>query len=153
MSMSMMAVLTGLQGCTDNDYMELNTGEEPLVLSVSADAVTLTEKAHASEALALSWTTGTNQGTGGRITYALSLREQDAASDDSFFILQDAVQKYDWKPSNQDLNKILLEQFHAVPGIPLNIDATVTATVAGLEGDPQISSVKFTATPLSLIHI
>ena len=147
MSMSMMAVLTGLQGCTDNDYMELNTGEEPLVLSVSADAVTLTEKAHASEALALSWTTGTNQGTGGRITYALSLRQEDAASDDSFFILQDAVQKYDWKPSNQDLNKILLEQFHAVPGIPLIIDATVTATVAGLEGDPQISSVKFTATP------
>lgn len=145
--MAMVATLPLMQGCTDNDYMELNLGEAPLSLSVSADAVTLTEKAHASEALALSWTSGTNHGTGGRITYSLSLLPQGLAPDQAFVIMQDAVQKYDWKPSNQDLNKILLEQFHAVPGTSLNIDATVTATVAGLEGDPQVSSVKFAATP------
>ncbi len=147
LSMAMLAALPLMQGCTDNDYMELNLGEEPLALSVSTDVVTLTEKAHASEALVLSWTSGTNHGTGRRITYSLSLLPEGSASDQAFVIIQDAVQKYDWKPSNQDLNKILLEQFHAVPGTSLNIDATVTATVAGLEGDPQVSSVKFAVTP------
>lgn len=147
LSMAIMATLPFMQGCTDNDYMELNLGDEPLALSVSADAVTLTEKAHASEALALSWTTGTNHGTGGRITYSLSILPEGAAQDNAYLIMQDAVQKYDWKPSNQDLNKILLEEFNAVPGTALNIDATVTATVAGLEEDPQVSSVRFAATP------
>ncbi len=147
LSVAMMATLPLLQGCSDNDYMQLDKGEEPLVLSCSTEAVALTESSHASEALALSWTTGTNQGTGARITYALSLLPEGANPGDAVSVVEGAVQTYDWKPSNETLNKILLERLHAMPGRELNIEATVTATVAGLEGNPQVSTVKFAVTP------
>lgn len=146
-TIAVLCALPLLQGCTDNDYMDLDKGEEPLALSASAEAVTLAEKTHASQAIALSWTTGTNHGTGGRITYNLSLLPEGASADEAVYIKQDAVQSYDWKPSNEELNKILLDRLGAQPGSPLVIDATVTATVAGLPDDLQTSSVRFTATP------
>lgn len=56
-----------LSACVDNDYMELDKGHNELVLSTSNTEVVLNEQAHGDDALELSWTTGTNYGTGNKI--------------------------------------------------------------------------------------
>ena len=53
-----------LSACVDDDYMELDKGQNELVLTASKTEVVLNEQAHADDALELSWTTGTNYGTG-----------------------------------------------------------------------------------------
>ena len=57
----------------DNDYMELDKGHNELALSTSNTEVVLNEQAHGDDALELSWTTGTNYGTGHKISYTLEL--------------------------------------------------------------------------------
>jgi hypothetical protein len=49
--------------CTE-DYMETDKGHDTLTLSVNQQELVLNEKNHSQEALALSWTTGTNYGSG-----------------------------------------------------------------------------------------
>ena len=51
-----------LSACVDDDYMELDKGQNELVLTASKTEVVLNEQAHADDALELSWTTGTNYG-------------------------------------------------------------------------------------------
>ena len=58
--------------CTE-DYMETDKGHDTLTLSVNQQELVLNEKNHSQEALALSWTTGTNYGSGNRISYTLEL--------------------------------------------------------------------------------
>ena len=62
-----------LSACVDNDYMELDKGHNELALSTSNTEVVLNEQAHGDDALELSWTTGTNYGTGNKISYTLEL--------------------------------------------------------------------------------
>lgn len=62
-----------LSACVDDDYMELDKGQNELVLTASKTEVVLNEQAHADDALELSWTTGTNYGTGNKISYTLEL--------------------------------------------------------------------------------
>ena len=57
---------TALSACVDDDYMELDKGQNELVLTASKTEVVLNEQAHADDALELSWTTGTNYGTGNK---------------------------------------------------------------------------------------
>ena len=55
------------------DYMETDKGHDTLTLSVNQQELVLNEKNHSQEALALSWTTGTNYGSGNRISYTLEI--------------------------------------------------------------------------------
>jgi len=65
-----------LSACVDDDYMELDKGQNELVLTASKTEVVLNEQAHADDALELSWTTGTNYGTGNKISYTLELADR-----------------------------------------------------------------------------
>ena len=56
-----------LASCVDDNYMELDKGHDELTLSVKASDFVLNEAEHGDEALALTWTTGTNFGTGNKI--------------------------------------------------------------------------------------
>ena len=56
-----------LSACSDNDYMETDKGHDLLTLTASQAAEQLSEATHASEAITLNWTTGTNHGSGNRI--------------------------------------------------------------------------------------
>ena len=55
------------------DYMETDKGHDTLILSVNQQEIVLNEKNHSQEALTLSWTTGTNYGSGSRISYTLKI--------------------------------------------------------------------------------
>ena len=62
-----------LSACSDNDYMETDKGHDLLTLTASQAAEQLSEATHASEAITLNWTTGTNHGSGNRIDYTLEI--------------------------------------------------------------------------------
>ena len=52
--------LGGTMVACAEDYMETDKGHDTLTLSVNQQELVLNEKNHSQEALALSWTTGTN---------------------------------------------------------------------------------------------
>ena len=86
-----------LSACVDDDYMELDKGQNELVLTASKTEVVLNEQAHADDALELSWTTGTNYGTGNKISYTLELTKTGSDFADSYVAVENAVQEYSWK--------------------------------------------------------
>lgn len=131
-----------LAACSDNDYTELDKGSTELALEASLQEVTLLETDHASEAISLQWTSGTNYGTGNRISYTLVL--QTAGGN---YTVKSAVQQdYSWTPSVEALNTLLLEQLGGVAGQSMAVEAHVTATVANLDGI-QEAFTQFVATP------
>ncbi len=134
-----------LSACTDNDYAELNMGYDELKLSASANEVVLYEKNHALEAVKLEWTTGNNQGTGKRISYTLELAEAGTAYADPYIVKDAEQQVYDWAPTVDQLNHILLQNLGILPGETVALDARLTARVDGIEND-QVSEVSFSAT-------
>ena len=134
-----------LWACSDNDYAELNKGNDVLTLTADQATSELSEASHASDAITLNWTTGTNYGTGSRIYYTLEIATSGSNFADAYVIVDHETQVYSWSASHEDLNSILLNQFGGTDGQVLNLEARVTATTDG--GDAQISSVAFSASP------
>ncbi len=141
-----MAAMALMASCTDNDYMELDKGSEPLALTTSSAEVELRESAHSATAVELTWTSGTNYGTGNRISYTLEIAEAGTAFASPFEVKSDVTQDYSWAPSVETLNAILLDKLGAQAGYPFALEARVTATVAGFE-EPQQATANFSVTP------
>ena len=137
--------LAAFSSCTDNDYTELNKGSEELALTADATEVILSEVNHSSEAFKLTWTSGTNYGTGARISYDLeiSLAENDFA--DPVFVYTGETQKYSWAPNVESFNNTLLNQLGVRAGETVNVAARVTAHVAGLD-ETQVATTQFAVT-------
>ena len=95
--------------CTE-DYMETDKGHDTLTLSVNQQELVLNEKNHSQEALALSWTTGTNYGSGNRISYTLELAKAgtDFANPYSVDL---GTGTYQWTKKVEELNQFLHTQF------------------------------------------
>lgn len=89
----------------------------------------MNEQAHADDALELSWTTGTNYGTGNKISYTLELTKTGSDFADSYVAVENAVQEYSWKKSVEELNDILRNHFGATAGENISLEARLTATV------------------------
>ena len=136
-----------LLACSDNDYAELNKGNDVLTLTADQATTELSEASHASDAITLNWTTGTNYGTGNRIYYTLEIATSGSNFADANIIVDHETQVYSWNASHEDLNTLLLNHFGAVAGQTVNLEARVTATTDG--GDAQTSSVAFSVSPYS----
>ena len=131
-----------LASCDDNDYAELDKGSTELALTANKSEVILSEKDHAVEAIGLAWTTGTNHGTGNRITYTLELAEAGSEFSNPYSVLENQQQIYGWNPTVEELNDIVREQFNAVSGQTISLDARITASVMG-EEEVQTASTCF----------
>jgi len=141
-ALSMMMALTS---CSDNDYTELDKGESPLALTASTTNVVLQEKNHALEAIALEWTTGTNLGTGNRISYTLELAEAGTAFANAYVVKDNEQQVYNWNPTVDQLNYILCNDMGIAPGATANLEVRLTANVTDIDA-PQVATADFTAT-------
>ncbi len=139
-------VAMALCSCSDNDYTELDKGSAELALSANKTEVVLNEKDHAVEALSLAWTTGTNFGTGARISYTLELAEAGTGFANASVIKDAQQQVYNWNPTVEELNDLVRSEFGAQPGQPIALDARLTATVNGIDGE-QVAESHFTVTP------
>lgn len=131
--------------CADDDYMELNKGHNELALSVGSTELVLNEQAHADDALELSWTTGTNYGTGNRISYTLELAKAGSNFATPYIAVQNAVQQYVWKQSVEELNKLLRQHFGVEGAETFSLEARLTANVAGRE-ETQTATTSFSVT-------
>ena len=130
--------------CTE-DYMETDKGHDTLTLSVNQQELVLNEKNHSQEALALSWTTGTNYGSGNRISYTLELAKAgtDFANPYSVDL---GTGTYQWTKKVEDLNQFLHTQFGIGYAVKAELEARITAVVAGMEDQKQIATTAFTVT-------
>lgn len=137
----MLLTLVGMTGCEEE--IVTDKGETPLVLSVSSDEVQCDQRSDSQEALQLTWTSGTNQGTGASIYY---LFEMDLKGNN----FQGGIKYNIGKTSSRvisfthkELTDTLLHYF---PTIPLEeyseFEARVTATVASSAVPEQVSPVK-----------
>ena len=142
----MAAASLALPSCSDNDYTELDKGSVELALTADKAETVLSEQNHAVEAIALSWTTGTNHGTGNRISYTLELAEAGTGFANPHIIKEAEQQVYSWKPTVEELNTLVRSQFGTLPGEALAIEARITAAVTGFD-HVQTSVTQFTVTP------
>lgn len=133
--------LVGMTGCEED--IVLDKGESPLEVKLSSDTVWCDQRADAQEALQITWTSGTNQGTGAAISYFF---EMDLKGNDFQGGIKYDVGKTDSRVisfTNKELTDTLLHYF---PTIPLEqyseFEMRVTATVAAASVPTQVSPVK-----------
>jgi len=133
--------------CTacSEDFAEENKGETPLSLTASAQELVLDEREASQTALTLTWTTGTNHGTGAAIDYTLEIAPEGTEYADGY-VEQLGRRIYERSFSVSDLNDFLQTQFAAQAGPAALYRARVTALAAGTE-TPQTAETTFTATP------
>lgn len=130
--------------CTDDNYMELDKGSAPLEITASAADVELDAANPETEALKLSWTSGSNHGTNAAISYTFQLDVQgnNFAGGISLDLGREVYEKV---YKNEELNDILLNDF----GIAINqeavLEARVIATIAAEEVDQETSNVQHIA--------
>ena len=122
-----------LGACADDDYTELNKGETELALTADANDITLDEAAHAENALTLTWTSGTNHGTGNRITYKLELAEAGTGFANPYLVAEDMTQQYTWSSTVEALNTLLRDNFGVKADNRYAVEARVTASVASMD--------------------
>lgn len=119
-------LLTG--SCKREDFAELNKGNTPLALTASKTTIELKEKEKNNDALVFNWTSGTNDGSNGSITYKLQIAKQGSNFATPVSIDLGKV-IYTYKYSVEALNNLLLNQLAAVPGNEYSLEARVIATV------------------------
>ena len=142
---SLFLVAAALTACVDDDYMETDKGHNELALSANHTEIVLDEQQYADNALELSWTTGTNYGTGNRIAYTVELAQAGTDFASPYAVVQDVVQQYTWTITVEDLNNLLRDYFGATGGETLSLEARVTASVAGQE-QTQVAQTAFSVT-------
>lgn len=133
--------LVGMTGCEED--IVLDKGESPLEVKLSSDTVWCDQRADAQEALQITWTSGTNQGTGAAISYFF---EMDLKGNDFQGGIKYDIGKTDSRVisfTNKELTDTLMHYF---PTIPLEqyseFEIRVTATVDAASVPTQVSPVK-----------
>ena len=139
-----------LASCVDDNYMELDKGHDELTLSVNATEFVLTEAEHSADALALTWTTGTNFGTGNKIYYTLEIAKAGTDFAAPYIVVDNKIQTYSFTATVEKLNAAI-RSFFGEAEEPLELEARVTATVPEVE-ELQESVVSFTVTTYKPVH-
>lgn len=137
--------VTLFTACIDDDYTTLNKGNDELTLTANTSELTLAEQNYSSDALTLSWSTGTNYGTGNKISYKLEIAKEGTNFANAYVAMESSVQEYSWSKTVEELNTILRESFGAKGEETLSLEARITATVAGIN-EPQVSTTSFKVT-------
>ena len=137
----MLLAAIGMTGCEEE--IVLDKGETPLVVNLSTDSVQCDQRSDAQEALQITWTSGTNQGTGAAIAYFF---EMDLKGNNFEGGIKYNIGKTDSRVitfTHKELTDTLLHYF---PTIPLeqysDFEMRVTATVASASVPTQVSPVK-----------
>lgn len=126
--------------CKKEDYAELNKGDGPLTISADKSIIVLNERDDASDAVLLSWTTGTNKSTNASITYRLKVDKQ--GNDFSNPIVEELGNALSKKFSVGALNNLLLSEMGLQPGVEATLEARIVARVAN-DAAPMDSSDVF----------
>ncbi len=138
------AVILCMIACSDNDYMELDKGSTPLTISVDNSSIVLSEENYASDAIVLSWTSGTNYGTGQKIYYTLEIAREGTNFTNAYRALDNVTQEYTWTKTVESLNEIMTTYFGLSGGENISLEARISAEVDGQE--LQTATTQFSVT-------
>lgn len=129
----------------DEDLMETDKGHDTLTLTASAEEVELSEVDYSDDGITLSWSTGTNYGTGNSISYTLemAIADTDYASPLTYEM---GTGTYEWTKTVLELNDLVHDELGVDYGASVTIDARVTATVTGYSEYTQTSETEFSVT-------
>ena len=133
-----------MAACIDQNFTEQDKGSTPLSVTPSVENIVLEEKNHAVEAFDLNWTTGTNYGSGQRISYDVQLAGAGTDFSSYIYIYENVERVYDWKPSVEDLNSLVVNSLCYKAGSTVDLEARVIAHVDGYEN--QVATTKFNIT-------
>lgn len=126
--------------CTDEDNMELNKGNAPLVLTASETDVILDITAPESNAVTFNWTTGSNQGTNAAISYTFELAVKGTNFENAITKeLEKGTTSVAYK--TDELNADLLNILGILPDTDAELEARVTATIHNEAVAPQVSEI------------
>lgn len=135
------SICAAIMLCGCEYQIDLNKGEEELVLSVSSDTITLNQRDGSTQAIEFVWTSGTNHGTGSAISYELQMDVAGNAFTGGISWKIGKTASHTLSFSHIEWQDTLLTYF---PAIPLekytNFEARIKATVLMTE-DVQISPV------------
>ena len=148
---AMLAAAASLVSCGIDieEYKEADSSSgEELVLSSSVDEpIVLDERNSSGTALSLSWTSGSNYGTGNAISYTLSVGKAGDGWEDAW---SESLGRrvYSRSLTVEELNEIITG-LGSTPGTAAEYAARITASVAEYPEMEQNSEIRFTATPYS----
>lgn len=116
-----------LSSC-ETEYPDDNMKAGPLAVTASQSTIQLDQKQVNNTGVTLTWTTGSNNGTGASISYVLEVDKQgnnfaDAARFDM------GKGKYNKEFTVGELNDSLLTRWNGTPGTAMNLEARVISTV------------------------
>lgn len=131
-------------GCREN-LTELNKGDNLLVLTANKDTLLLDQTEYNSDGLILSWTSGTNAGTGHRIYYSLEITQAGHGWDDAFLVFNGVTERYEQKWTVDDINSLVVETFALPNDQPAAFTARITAAGDGF--DAQTAECDFVILP------
>ena len=130
-----------------DEYKEASPdGGNTLTLTASASDIVLKEQDWTSDGLTLSWSTGSNFGTGNALEYKIEIAQADGEYTDGY-VQEMGRRVYELSYTVQNLNNFVKENFGAESGTAATYKARVTATVTGREDLTQTSEVQFNITP------
>src|SRR5690554_1326609 len=110
-------------------------------MTASATEVELDAANPATEALKLSWTTGSNQGTHAAISYTFQM-DVEGNNFAGGISLDLGREVYEKVYRNEELNEILLDEFGMGVNEAAALEARVIATIAAEGIEPEVSSVQ-----------
>jgi starch-binding outer membrane protein SusE/F len=144
---ALLLVLVALAGysCKMEMQDEFDQGvNAPLALSASKGNLVLQEKQAASEAVAFTWTTGSNYGTNASIAYKLYLDKQGNNFRNAV-VVDMGKTAFQQKYSVKELNDLLLSRLKLPPGVEATLEAKVVSYVSGTDiSDSTTTQVKVT---------
>lgn len=141
--MILAAVVCLTTACRE-DLRELDKGATPLSIVSDKDTLYLDQSEYSSTGLTLSWTSGTNNGTGHRIYYSLEIARAGEGRDAAKLIFNGQTEKFEQTWTVEDINTFAIEQ-GGQPDAPIAFTARVTASGDGFEA--QMSECDFTVVP------
>ncbi|NEU08530.1 SusF/SusE family outer membrane protein [Flavihumibacter sp. R14] len=139
---------TMLASCEKATYEDLVPVEQnvPLALTASKTAVVLSEKNYDAEALALTWTSGTNNGSNSSISYKLLIDKQGNDFKNAVTLdLGKAV--YSKTYSVKDLNSLLITGMHLAPGVESTLETRIITFISGNTVQSEASTQVIKVTP------
>lgn len=139
-----LAAVACLATACREDFKELDKGSTELAISADKDTLYLDQTEYSSTGLTLSWTSGTNRGTGHRIYYCLELTLAGAGFDDALMVFNGVTEKYEQTWTVEDVNTLAIEN-GGKPGEPIVFTARITASGDGFE--VQVAECDFTVVP------
>lgn len=147
-----LAALAGLFTSCDKTSQPSDEGgkKTDFELKASATDIVLEEKLATAEVLSLTWSAGSNQGTGSAITYKFEMAPAEAEWTSGY--TEDLGRNiYSKAYKGVELNSLVKEKFEAENGVAAEYKIRVTAVVSGNEELNQSAEVKVRITPYEAV--